>query len=154
MKKKFLIQAVKYGIVGVLNTLLCVITIWIMMYWVFQSKKDENVSGVVSVVSNIAGYTVGLINSFIFNRKWTFKSENRWGKEFIKFLGVFLICFIPQLILVYLLNKYTTGPDFHIAIGTHLFTITYSFTCQLIGNVFYTALNFLLNKFYTFRQEK
>jgi len=152
MKKDFWIQAFKYGIVGVMNTLLALITFWIMMYGVFHSKKDENVSDTVSIVSNVVGYAVGFINSFFFNRKWTFKSKNHWGKEFIKFFGAFLICYIPQLILVFLLNKYTTGTNLQFALGKHSFIITYSYICQLIGIVFYTTLNFLLNKYYTFKQ--
>lgn len=146
MNRNFLLQATKYGIIGIINTLLTAVTIWIMMHWVFQSGKAENVSSPVMIISNIAGYIVGLVNSFVWNRTWTFHSKNRWGKEFIKFIIAFLLCYIPQALLVYLLNKHT---GFRIDI-LHL-TISHGYTCQLTGIVFYTALNFLLNKYYTFR---
>ena len=151
MNNNFLLQAIKYGIVGVVNTLLSLITIWVMMYLVFKASKEENVSTMISVVSNTTGYIVGLISSFILNRIWTFHSKNRWDKEFVKFVGAFLICFIPQLLLVVFLNKYQ-GPDFKFSIGNYSSTITYSYICQLIGNVFYTSLNFLINKYFTFKQ--
>jgi len=149
MNRKFLLQATKYGVIGVGNTLLTAVTIWIMMHWVFQTGREEKVSQQVSAISNITGYVVGLINSFFWNRHWTFQSKNPWGKEFVKFTITFLICYIPQLFLVILLNKYT---DFRLDIGP--LAISHAYTCQLIGIVFYTALNFLLNKYFTFRPEK
>ena len=148
MNKSFLLQAAKYGVIGVINTLLTAVIIWIMMHLVFQTGKTENVSPTIITLSNITGYIVGLINSFIWNRKWTFQSKNRWEKEFVKFSFAFLVCYIPQLLFVNFLNTYT---DFRIEIGR--LTISHGYTCQLIGIVFYTSLNFLLNKYYTFRPE-
>jgi len=149
MNKNFWLQAVKYGIVGVINTLLTAIVIWIMMHLVFQTGKEENVSSQVITISNITGYIVGLINSFIWNRKWTFQSKSHWGKEFIKFTFAFLICYIPQLFFVNLINTYTS---FRLDIGP--LAISHAYTCQLIGIVFYTSLNFLLNKYFTFKPAK
>jgi len=147
MKKDFWIQAFKYGIVGVINTLLTAVTIWIMMHWIFLSGKEENVSPTVITISNVTGYIVGLINSFVWNRKWTFRSQNNWRSEFIKFVSAFLICFIPQLLLVNFLNTYT-----HLQFYVGSFSISHAYTCQLIGIVFYTMLNFVVNKYYTFKQ--
>jgi putative flippase GtrA len=147
MNKIFLIQALKYGIVGVLNTLLTAVVIWIMMHPVFQTDKMGFVPPIVVTISNITGYIAGLINSFVFNRLWTFKSKNKWISEFFKFVKAFLICYIPQLILVNLLNTYT-----NILIDLKIFVINHADTCQLIGIVFYTSFNFLINKYYTFKQ--
>jgi len=149
MKKDFLLQAIKYGIVGVINTLLTAITIWIMMHPVFQTGKGENVSPWVITISNITGFIVGLINSFVWNRKWTFKSKNHWVSEFIRFTTAFLVCYIPQLFFVNFLNTYT---GFRIDFGP--LAISHAYTCQLLGIVFYTSLNFLLNKYYTFKPAK
>ena len=125
-----------------------------MMYRVFQAGKEDNVSSAIVTVSNIVGYIAGLINSFFWNRKWTFKSKNRWGREFIKFTGVFLICYIPQLVLVNFLNTFIAGHDLRFTIVNHPLEISYAFFCQLIGIVFYTTFNFLLNKYFTFRPVK
>lgn len=152
MKNVFWLQAVKYGIVGAINTLLTAIIIWVMMYGVFQVGKEENVSPTIITLSNITGYLVGLINSFVWNRKWTFQSKNSWGKEFIKFTGAFLICYIPQLFLVNFLNTVIKGGDIRFSIGNHPLEINHAYICQLIGIVFYTSMNFILNKFYTFKQ--
>jgi len=147
MMKDFWLQAAKYGIVGVINTLLTAITIWVMMHLVFQTGKMGYVPSIVITISNVTGFIVGLINSFVCNRIWTFQSKNNWKNEFIKFVKAFLICYIPQLILVNLLNRYT-----YIAIDLKIFVISHAYTCQLIGIVFFTTLNFLINKYYTFKQ--
>ena len=147
MRKSFWLQAIKYGIVGVLNTLLTAITIWIMMNFIFQTGKMKIVSPLVISISNITGFTVGLINSFVWNRKWTFKSKNHWKNEFIKFIMAFFICYIPQLFFVNFLNTYT-----NILIDFKPLVISHAYTCQLFGIVFYTSFNFLINKFYTFKQ--
>ena len=147
MKKNFWLQAIKYGIVGVINTLLTAVTIWIMMKLVFQTGKMKYVPPLVITISNITGYIVGLINSFIWNRKWTFQSKNNWQNEFIKFITAFLICYIPQLFFVNFLNTYT-----NILIDFKPLVIGHAYTCQLLGIVFYTSMNFLINKYYTFKQ--
>lgn len=150
MKKDFLLHTIKYGIVGAISTLLTAAIIWIMMHIVFNTEKEESVSRTVISISNIAGYIVGLINSFVWNRKWTFQSKNHWGKEFLKFTLSFLVCYIPQLFFVNFLNTSFTN----LRIDIPPLSISHAYTCQLIGIVFYTSLNFLLNKYYTFKPAK
>ena len=152
MKNSFLVQALKYGVVGVMNTLLTAITIWIMMHFVFRIGNEDEVSSAAISISNVVGYLVGLINSFLWNRKWTFKSKKNWKVDFIKFIFVFLICFIPQLLLVNILNTYINITALEFDIFNQHYVISFAYICQLIGIVFYTVLNFLCNKYYTFRK--
>ena len=126
MDKKFFIEAFKYGIVGVGNTLLTLSVIWLM----------RSVLELPLIVANMTGYVLGFINSFVFNRIWTFKGKDDWKKEFIKYLIVFLICYLIQLGFVLLLENYTTLKE------------TYT---TLLGMVVYTGVNFFLNKYYTFK---
>ena len=127
MKNSFFAQTIKYGIVGITNTLLTLAIIWLM----------RNVFHTSLVVANVTGYILGFVNSFLLNRSWTFKSFNNWKKEFIKFLIVFGICYLIQLGVLLLLEKYTGLKE------------TYN---TLIGMVVYTALNFLFNKYFTFKK--
>jgi putative flippase GtrA len=150
MKNGFLIQALKYGIVGIMNTLLTAITIWLMMHLVFGAGNDEAVSSVVLSISNTVGYIVGLINSFIWNRSWTFKSKKHWIIDFLRFVIAFLICFIPQLLLVNLLNAHIHINSVQFSLFNHDYLASFAYICQLIGIIFYTVLNFLCNKYYTF----
>jgi putative flippase GtrA len=149
MNKRFLLQAFKYGVVGVANTLLTAVVIGVMMY--FLLKSDRLAPPLALSLANITGYVAGLVNSFIWNRKWTFRSQTNWKIDFLRFTGAFLACYIPQLLLVMLLNRYAGLPPLHLhALGFEA-TLTSAYLCQLIGIVFYTALNFLLNKYYTFK---
>ncbi|GHV56317.1 cell wall teichoic acid glycosylation protein GtcA [Bacteroidia bacterium] len=151
MNRKFIVQVFKYGIVGVLNTLLTAVVIWVMMHFVFQVKGERDASSMVISVSNITGYVSGFINSFIWNRKWTFHSRKNWKIDFLRFVGAFLICYIPQLLLVMLLNSYANISPLKLhALGFESL-MSSAYLCQLIGMVFYTALNFLCNKYYTFK---
>ena len=125
--KKAIKQAIKYGVVGVINTLITAVVIWIMM----------KLLGCSDVVSNVVGYIAGVLNSFIWNKKWTFKSTEKWMGSAIRFGVVFGICYLLQLgLLVFVLNPYLAIDPYY---------------NQLIAMAFYTATNFVMNKFYTFK---
>ena len=152
MKKDTIYQLLKYGIVGVMNTVLTAVVIWAVLKFGFGVVAEEKATSMQMAVSNFIGFAVGLINSFIFNRNWTFKSKSNWKADFVKFALAVVVCYILQLGLILVLNKYVSVPalDFN-AFGVNYF-ITSSYICQLIGIVFYTGLNFLCNKYYTFKK--
>lgn len=122
-------QAVKYGIVGVSNTLITAVVIWVMM----------KIFGCSSILSNVVGYSAGVVNSFILNKQWTFKSSAGWLSSAVRFGIVFGICYLMQLGVLIYLNKYLAIDPYY---------------NQLIAMVFYTVINFLMNKFYTFKEQK
>lgn len=143
-------QVIKYGLVGVLNTLLTAVVIWGVLF--FFSRKDGNGSPSVPamVLANILGYMVGLINSFILNRNWTFKSRSDWKRSFMRFFIAFGICYCVQLCVVLLLNAVVVEQEWQIGFYQHTFILTSAYACQLAGIVVYSILNFLLNKYYAF----
>ncbi|SEF40440.1 MULTISPECIES: GtrA family protein [Parabacteroides] len=120
-------QAIKYGIVGISNTLITMVVIWVMMK-LFGCREG---------LSNITGYIAGILNSFVWNKQWTFKSSSSgWGKSAYRFAVAFVICYLLQYGLVMLLNKHLTIDHYY---------------NHLIGMAFYTVINFIMNKFYTFK---
>jgi putative flippase GtrA len=123
---KSLVQFVKFGIVGISNTLLTAATIWLLL-------KVLNCS---DYFSNLVGYIVGLINSFIWNRKWTFESKTNLSVTVFKFILTFAISYLFQLGNLYLLLHFTSVDPYF---------------CQLLSIVVYTCINFVLNKYYTFK---
>jgi putative flippase GtrA len=151
MNRKFLLQLFKYSVVGVANTLLTAVVIGLMMRFLFQIRGGSAASSVAVSVSNITGYVAGLINSFIWNRKWTFHSRTHWQADFFRFIVAFLLCYLPQLLLVMILNRYALIPPLDIRVAGFAATLSPAYLCQLAGIVFYTALNFLCNKYYTFK---
>ncbi|MFC4665230.1 GtrA family protein [Falsiporphyromonas endometrii] len=122
-----LIQLIKYGLVGVVNTLITAVVIAIFL----------KVIGTSDFIANICGYIAGLINSFLLNKKWTFSAHGNWLKELVVFLLGFLFCYVIQYALVYSLNNHTSYDRLY---------------NHFIGMVFYTLINFAFNKFVTFRK--
>ncbi len=122
-------QFLKFGMVGFLNTGISISTIFILM----------KLFGVSYVVSNVVGYGLAVINSFIWNKLWTFKGKGNLFGEIARFFGIFLICYFLQLGLLVLLKE-------HIHISADL--------SQLIAMAFYIVLNFIGHKLFTFRDAK
>ncbi|MCX7820487.1 MAG: GtrA family protein [Brevinematales bacterium] len=125
--KEFFVHGIKFGLVGVMNTFVGWAS-FALFFYVF--KIDFK-------VSNILSYILGVMNSFIFNKLWTFKSHGFKYKEIFLFLVVFLISFAIQYVVSVLL-KYQFKID--------------PFISYLVGNIVYTLVNFLGNKFLTFNE--
>ena len=78
------IQLLKYGLVGISNSLITLIVIFLC----------NEIIGLKLMLADVIGYIAGLINSFIWNKKWVFKSHNRKRDTLDRvFIGGFLICF-------------------------------------------------------------
>ncbi|PYG87972.1 putative flippase GtrA [Ruminiclostridium sufflavum DSM 19573] len=120
-------QIIKYGLVGIINTLITAVILFTLM----------NCFGVSYKASNAAGYIAGFINSFFMNKLWTFK-ENRTSTltQFIRFTAVFVVCYLLQRgLLIFLVENLII--DKNIA--------------QLIGMAFYTIISFIFNKLFSFK---
>ncbi len=123
---KPIIQFIRFGIVGVFNTLITAIIIWVLLELLHFSDY----------LANIIGYIVGLVNSFVWNRKWTFENNARISKTVFKFVITFAVSYLFQLGNLYLLLNYTTLD---------------AYVCQLLSIIIYTIINFVLNRYYTFK---
>ena len=126
MKSDVLGQMVKYGAVGVLNTLLTALVIYVC----------QELLGWSPVLSNVLGYAAGLLNSFLFNSRWTFGSRPSW-RNFAAFVVAFGVCYLLQLAVLLWLGR------------TETFT---PYLRQLVAMAVYTGANFLLNKFLVFKK--
>ena len=133
-----LVQLIKYGIVGVMNTLLTLCVIFVC----------KSLCGINPYVSNVIGYVAGVINSFIWNRRWVFRSNGALSRQALHFLLGFAICYIVQLTVVWLLNRSAFG-DIEVAIGS--FTLSGYGLATLIGTIVYTLSNFVYNRVITFK---
>lgn len=121
-------QFVKYGLVGVMNTGITWLAMLVLM----------NLFHVSHMIANPIGYILGLINSFIMNKSWTFKSTGPVKKESYMFFAVFIVCFFIQYLLSNILLIETLGIEKNIA--------------QLPGMVVYTVLGYFGNKLLTFKK--
>lgn len=139
LRNTALIQFAKYACVGVLNTLvtLCVIFVCKVLF------------GVNPLVSNAIGYVAGVVNSFLWNKNWVFKTSGHYTREAVGFLVGFLICYGLQFLTVWLLSYKTPLKEFEMSIFA--FTLSGYGLATLLGNVVYTLTNYAYNKIVTFR---
>ena len=132
------IQLLKYGVVGVMNTL-------ITLFLIFLCKS---VLGINPYVSNAIGYIAGLVNSFLWNRSWVFHAQGKITIQAIHFMVAFCVCYALQFLVVWLLNQSSFGEiEFNI-LG---FVLSGYGIATLIGNVVYTISNFIYNRILTFK---
>ena len=141
---KILEQVLKFGVVGLGNTFLTLFIIWVM----------TNLLECSAILSNFTGYAIGIVSSYIFNKQWTFKSTVSWKKSAIRFFLVCGLCYLVQFAVLVTLNRYFPEDpplyDFFQPVLA-VFKIDPAFYIHIFAMVFYTMLNFVINKFYTFK---
>ncbi len=138
--EKTFIQLIKYGIIGASNTLLTLLVFYLINTQLGYSED----------CANVIGYILGLINSFIWNRNWVFKTTKNWVKEALLFLGGFLICFFLQFALFKYLLSFPGIRNIELPLipmknaGENV--------AMCISMVLYTLANYCYNRFVTFKQ--
>ena len=110
----------KFAAVGMINTLLTIVVIFAL----------KSIFGVADVTANAAGYAVGLGCSFLLNKRWTFRHDGRLLPTLSRFLGVFGMAYVVNIVAVLMLirlefNDYLA----HIA-GMPLYTFCFYLGCH------------------------
>ncbi|MGG0723476.1 GtrA family protein [Bacillus mycoides] len=116
----------KFGLVGIANTLITIIS------YVILVKLGMNY-----LVANTLSYSIGVANSYYWNKNWVFQSNGKDLSIFIKFLTVNLIVFaFNTLSLFILVAKFSIN----------------EFIAQIFAIGIGMMINFFLNKMWTFSQ--
>lgn len=128
--KKLFFQAVKFGLVGVINTL---VDYGVYTLLLFVPFFKENY-----VLAQVLGYSAGLINSLVLNKRWTFSQREPMTKgQLASFLLVNLVA---------------------LAVSTGILILTQEnlqlnrYAGKIIATVGSMAVNFLGNKLLVFRK--
>lgn len=80
--RKKIVQLIKFGTVGLLG-----MAIDFMVTYFFKEQLHFN-----PYLANALGFALAVVNNYLVNRKWTFKShEKAMGKQFAQFLLIALI---------------------------------------------------------------
>lgn len=111
--------------VGVLNTLVGLLVIY-GCKWIW---------GLGDAPANAIGYLVALANSFYLNRTWTFASHGAVLPAMLRFLIVFLLAYLVNLLVV-LAMVHQLGVNGYLA--------------QAVGIGPYTVLSYLGSRHYVF----
>lgn len=139
LRSEKVLQFIKYCLVGVLNTLVTFGVIYLC----------KSFLGLNLYVSNACGYICGVINSFLCNKSWVFKSDGSYKREAIKFLAGFGLCYALQLWVVWMLTESWLGSvDF--CFFSDIVISGYGIA-TILGNVVYTLANFVYNRLITFK---
>jgi len=117
------LQFLRYNLVGIVNTLVGFSIVFGLM-----------LMGLSPSLSNLLGYGVGMVVSFVLNRRYTFKSTHHNPKEIIGFVGVMLLSY-----------------GFNFATLQLLLHQTNPYLAQLLSAVVYTVSSFLMLKFLVFK---
>lgn len=118
----------RFSIVGAVNTL-----IDFLMFTIFNELV-----GVGYMTSQVLGYSFGIMNSFIFNKKWTFKDRKANKKtlyELLQFIIINLISLIITVIAMNLLVK-------NLNINVYVAKIIVTFIAQITNFLAYKLLVF------------
>ncbi len=124
-------QFLKFNVVGILNTV-----IDLLVFGLFNS-----VFGFGDALSKTVSYSCGVLNSYLWNSRWTFKQEQkRTKKEFLLFVLVNLVSYGASLGILYACRAW-----FGIENGTMR---------NLIATPVAVVINFIGNKLLVFRKEQ
>jgi putative flippase GtrA len=80
-------SALRYALVGGLNTLLGLIMIYTAM-WVF---------GFSDLIANLAGYSFALLISYALNKRWTFRHKGAHFPALLRFASVMAVAYLGNL---------------------------------------------------------
>lgn len=139
LKRRDLRQFIRYMLVGVMNTLVTLIVIFLC-----KSILDVNIW-----ISNALGYVAGVINSFVWNKLWVFNStKGGVHGEALRFVIGFAVCYALQFGVTWCLNALIGDLEWNLL---DFFTISGYGVATLLGMVIYTLANFVYNRAVTFR---
>lgn len=100
LEKRF----IRFLLVGGINTIVGYGTFAIFIYFNYHYY-----------FSYIMSYVIGIANSYIWNKLFTFKSKNKSYRELLRFISVYLISFVIGSIFLYTavdmlkINEYVAG---------------------------------------------
>lgn len=125
-----LLQFLKFGIVGVSNTLVS-LAVYYLFLWVNPA---------LYLVGNVAGWVISVANAFYWNHKYVFRSGNEGVSTTLKKLGKTYLTYGATFLL-------STG-----LLYLEVDVLRWSAVISPVVNLLITIpLNFLLNKFWAFR---
>lgn len=118
--------AVKYGLVGLINTAITFIIVFAL-----------TIAGFPLVLANAMGFGCGLLNSYFLNKKFTFKDSG--GSSVGPFIASFCISYAANLVVLLCVNS--IYPNLELV-------------SQFSGMITYNVVFFILMKWWVFNAEE
>lgn len=118
-------QFLQFGIVGITNTLIAFSVYYILIF-----------NDVHYLIANLLGWAIGVFNGYYWNYKYVFKNNVVWWKSLLKTYMSYGLSFFAGVILLYVIVEFM-----------YITPVIAPVICLLVT----VPLNFLLNKFWTFK---
>lgn len=143
---------VKFGLIGVLNTLVDFCVFYVMDRWVIREGPTLVLLGAALVtgpyLSNAIAYVVANVHSFVWNKLWTFEKRDRVTKgEALRYLatsaGYVLISTVSLAVCIRILSLPLLAP-----LVPEGWTNLLAKLPTACVTIFY---NYLMNKFWVFK---
>lgn len=131
----------KYGVIGASNTLITLVAFYLL----------NTLVGLSYGIANVIGYVLGVINSFVWNRNWVFKTHNSVKREALLFGIGFLICLALQGFVSWLLLEVLDWKNMA-EISWLPMKNTGQNIVMVVAMVFYTLANYVYNRVVTFKE--
>jgi len=120
-----IIQFIKFNLVGVLNTAIDMGAFAILTHF-----------GLNMYAANVISYSLGLVNSWVWNSRWTFGDKKMNGKKVLGFVAVNLLAMGVQMAVLWV-GKGKLGLNHNLA--------------KLLAIPFGLVVNFLGNRLFVFK---
>ena len=127
-RKETIVQFSKFALVGALNTAIS-LAVFYLLYNLFSINYP---------IANLVSYIIGVINSFFWNKLWVFRrGSGNMVRESLIFLLVFAVSYSIQYISLWgMVEVAGINPNW----------------AQLPAMAVYTIVNYLLNRYVTFKK--
>lgn len=125
------VRVIRFATIGTLNALITALVVGILMHY---AQEDY-------MIANVVAYIVAQIHNFIWSKYWIFplqtdiKKNNIWH-QMLFFVCAFAVAYTAQFLFLLLLVEVFYCNEY---------------LAQFLGLFIYGAVNFLSNKYITFR---
>ena len=119
---------IKFLMVGGLNTLVGLGSYWLILILLGVDITQTNSAVVPVVIATVISQILGVINSYLWNKYFTFESKQKSKAEMVRFILVYLVAFGVDYTLKLVLR--TSLNNLWIAVITTLTTMVISFVGQ------------------------
>ena len=126
-------QFVKFGLVGVSNTLIAYVVYSVCVFW-----------GVHYLVANAIGFFISVLNAYFWSDRFVFKKEEGESRNALWTLAQTYIAYGSTGLLLASILLYLYVDKLHIS----------EYIAQLLVLVVTIPLNFIINKFWSFKTKR